>query len=147
MPCFRLAAPPKTSPYTLLPGPDSRDIDRSDFSRDPAPSTAGSRTPELRTSALSLPRPARLILAEDRGTRQTEGRQGGGVRGHRTSSSGPGPGKSPTSSPVAPRHQCSLNIARFDSVIKRSLAPGERLERHSGKCSSSQMQRVGRGVV
>lgn len=93
--------------------------------RAPAPGTAGSRSPELRTSALlSLPRPARLILAGDRGERQAEGRQAG-ARGHRTSPPGPGPGKSLTSSPVAPRHQRRLNIARVDGVIKRSWAPGE----------------------
>lgn len=44
------------------------------------------------------------------------GRKGPGAT--RTTSSGPGPGKTPTSSPKAPRHQWSLNIAQTDGVTQ-----------------------------
>lgn len=60
-------------------------------SRAPAPSTAGSRAPDLRISSLFLPRPARLILPEEGGKRRVEGwvGRGQGPPGPRLQDQGP----------------------------------------------------------
>lgn len=122
--CVHVAPPPKTSPCTLLPGPDSWDKAGPTSCRAPAPSTAGCGTPEFGPQPSPYPglRASFRQTTEGKGRRRG-GRKGSGVPGPRLRDQRPA--KSPTSSPVAPRHQWSLNIARVDGVIKRALAPGE----------------------
>lgn len=138
MVCFHLVSPPKTPLYTLLSGSDSRDMKQIRFpSASPRPARPVLGPPNLESQPSSYPG---LHASSGQRSGGKGGRRGGKTPGvTRTASSVPGPGETATSSPKAPRHQSSLNVALADGVTQgASRRPARRPhdELHSGKCSS-----------